>query len=87
MTSANVNEIPGSAILGGEEVNRIRHALLIGLASYAEIERLTNKQKVYESCAREVPEDLRLIHPTGAPDTVCEFAGALRDLEYAVVAK
>jgi hypothetical protein len=66
-----------------ESVTIIRRALLNGLASYAEIERLANEQHVHEICGREVPEGLRVVHPTGAADTLVEFADAIRMLEYA----
>lgn len=70
-------------VLEREEIDTIRNALLIGLASYGEVERLAEARQTREACGREVPEDLRVIHPTGSPTTVSEFAEALRALEYA----
>jgi hypothetical protein len=69
--------------LEAEQVAGIRHALLIGLAAYGEIERLCNARQIRETCGKEVPEDLRAMHPTGAADTVGQFADALRSLENA----
>lgn len=57
-------------VLDQEHVIAIRRALLIGLDSYGEIERLCNGVG-----------EMRPIHPTGASDTVSEFAVALRYLE------
>lgn len=71
-------------VLEGEALDRVRRAVLIGLASYGEIERLSNAQQIREACSREVPEDLRVLHPTGAADTTSDFAAALLDLEYAM---
>ena len=54
----------------------IINALLIGLDSYGEIERLNNAVHVLEICKTEVPESLRPLHPTGSADTVGVFATA-----------
>lgn len=64
-------------ILDSDQVKRIRRALLVGLASYGEIERLSNGQEIQKACGIETPEELRVIHPTGAADTVSDFATAL----------
>ena len=69
-------------VLDYDQVKEIRHALLIGLASFGEIERLSNARDLYEIDGKKVPEDLSPLHPTGNADTVSLFAGALRDLEY-----
>ena len=52
----------------------IINALLIGLDSYGEIERLDNAVEVLKICNTEIPESLRPIHPTGSADTVGIFA-------------
>lgn len=59
----------------------IRRALLIGLDSYCEMERLVDKFAINERAdGREMPEVLKPLHPTGASDTVSDFASALRFL-------
>ena len=60
------------------ELREIRNALHIGLASYGEIERLTNSYGLAELSGKRPATDLKPIHPTGAPDTVSMFANALR---------
>ncbi|MCB2263866.1 MAG: hypothetical protein LGR52_13180 [Candidatus Thiosymbion ectosymbiont of Robbea hypermnestra] len=67
--------------LNDETIVRIRDALLIGLAAYGEIERLFNAQTTQARVGVAVKEDLRVIHPTGAEDTVSRFADALRALD------
>lgn len=57
-------------IISRGELHDIRDALLIGLASYGEIERLCD--------AAFPPGQLDVIHPTGSADTVGDFAEALR---------
>lgn len=66
--------------LYADDVRAIRSALLIGLDSYGEIERLTNQAQIQKMLGKDVPE-MRPIHPTGAADTVSMFALALRTLE------
>lgn len=63
------------------KITAIRRALHIGLASYGEIERLTNEVEMAELCKKEIPQEMKPIHPTGCSDTVGEFADALRFLE------
>ncbi|WP_089725870.1 hypothetical protein [Candidatus Thiosymbion oneisti] len=64
----------------GETIARIRDALLIGLAAFGEIERLSAVQEIRAMKGKPVKKDLRVIHPTGASDTVSRFADALRTL-------
>ena len=61
----------------------IRDALLIGLASYGEIERLKNEVDVMKLCGTPAPEGLIPIDPTADPTTVSRFAEALRFLSCA----
>lgn len=62
-----------------EEVRMIRNALLIGLDCFGEVERVRDAYDVEVEVAKNaVPETLRPLHPTGSPDTICEFATALR---------
>lgn len=68
--------------LDHDQVKEIRHALLIGLTCFGEIERLVNAREIREMGGDKVPEDLRALHPTGSADTTSLFAAALRDFEY-----
>jgi hypothetical protein len=61
----------------------IRRGLTIGLASYGEIERLADAQELMKLCNKPVPKALRLKHPTGRSDTVCELAEAFAFLDLA----
>lgn len=58
-----------------EQVKRIRQALLIGLASYGELERVINWSDTQKELGCET--DLKPLHPTGSADTVSLFAEAL----------
>jgi hypothetical protein len=69
-------------VLDHDQVKQIRHALLIGLASFGEIERLVNAGELHELGGDKIPENLHALHPTGAADTVSEFAAALLYLDY-----
>lgn len=75
-------ELPaGSVVLLPEEVKAIRHALLIGLDSYGEIERLSACAKWHEEKSGQPLGELRPLHPTGNDVTISDFAAALRHLE------
>lgn len=67
--------------LDSEAIAAIRHALLIGLESYGEVERLISECEIAEMVGRPQSENLRPIHPTGTSTTVSDFAAALRYLE------
>lgn len=68
--------------LDAYQVQAIRHALLIGLDSFGEVERLDYEYGVETDVRKQyVSKELKPIHPTGSPDTICEFATALRYLE------
>ena len=64
-----------------ESLEKIREMLLIGLASYGEIERLENAQVIEKRCGNEIAELLQVIHPTGDAATVSDFAEALRNVD------
>ncbi|MCB2262424.1 MAG: hypothetical protein LGR52_05720 [Candidatus Thiosymbion ectosymbiont of Robbea hypermnestra] len=64
-----------------ETLAHVREALLIGLAAYGEIERLSNAQEARARIGKKTKKDLRVIHPTGTADTVSRFADALRFLD------
>jgi hypothetical protein len=67
----------GRVALDLESVETIRRALLVGLASYGEVERLADQEVAMKAAG------LRVIHPTGNADAVSDFAAALGLLEYA----
>ena len=68
-------------VLDHDQIKCIRTALLVGLESYAETERLQHAVSLYEMTGRELPSDeLRPLHPTGSAETLCEFVAALRYL-------
>ena len=58
-----------------DQIERIRYALLIGLASYGELERVINWADTQKVLGCET--DLKPLHPTGSADTVSVFAEAL----------
>ncbi|GKS69689.1 hypothetical protein W03_16930 [Nitrosomonas sp. PY1] len=69
--------------LDKEQRKAINRALLLGLASYAEIERLVDVHQLEAMLLEakgkpEIPKQLRPIHPTGSIETLDEFVGALR---------
>lgn len=60
----------------------IRSALLIGLESFGEIERIEDAFKVHaDICGTAIPSDLRPQHPSATADTVGRFAAALNFLD------
>ena len=68
--------------LDADDVGMIRKALLIGLASFGEIERLEDAFDVEVEVGKTpLPDALRPQHPTGSPDAIGEFATALRLLD------
>lgn len=60
-----------------EHANAILDALLIGLASYGEIERLDDAFDRLTLGPINPAAELRPIHPTGSADTVSDFATAI----------
>lgn len=67
-----------------ELLRSVRKSLIVGLQALGEIERLDNAWEVH-SKHLNLPESardaLRPIHPTGAADTVGQFADALSILD------
>jgi len=61
-----------------DQLEAIRGALLIGLASYGEIDRILNYVDTMKAMGQKIPESLTPIHPTGSADTIGMFANALR---------
>lgn len=70
--------------LDREHAESILHALLIGLDSYGEIERIDDAHRLFASMNRDLPDELKPLHPTGAPDTIGTFTNALRLLTSAM---
>ncbi len=70
-------------ILDAETQNAINNALLIGLESYGEIERISNEVGAADLCtgSDRIPDSVRPIHPTGSADTIGVFAAALRYMQ------
>ena len=65
---------------GSSSIPAIRSALLIGLESFGEVERLTDRHQALSQFGK--PDDgLMPIHPTGAADTIGVFTTALRLLD------
>lgn len=64
-----------------ESIRRIRAALLIGLESFGEIERVIDLHQMLSGFAEAPDPDLRPLHPTGTPNTIGVFACALRLLD------
>lgn len=70
----------GMLQLSQTEVKAIRRALLIGLDSYGEIQRLINEAELHKLHDVADLGDLAALD-TGSPNTICEFALALTYLE------
>ncbi len=70
-------------ILDVEQQKAIINALLIGLESYGEIERICDEVKGADYCPNvyKFPDSIRPIHPTGANNTIGVFAAALRYMQ------
>lgn len=61
-----------------EDIRDIRRALHVGLASFGEIERLSEEQM---ALGDSVPTRLRVTHPTGSGSAIELFAHALQLLD------
>lgn len=82
MATGNVRQkAVETASLGADEIANIRETLLIGLECFGEVERLIDSFDMLKSIGHSPDSSLRAKHPTGAADTVCMFAAALRSLE------
>ena len=55
-----------------------------GLDSYGEVDRIEDAYQLFQSLGRKLPDELKPLHPTGAPDTIGTFATALRLLTSAM---
>lgn len=74
---ASSDQQKGRVILDESELHVIRHALLMGLGSYGEIERLIDASKVAALCESPFPKEAIPLHPTGDAGTIGKFAFAL----------
>lgn len=72
-------------ILDAETQNAINNALLIGLESYGEVERISNEIEVekFTSAMPSMPDSVSPIHPIGSAGTIGVFAAALRYMQQA----
>ena len=64
-----------------QELIAIRHALLIGLESFGEVQRVLDAHEIFTKLGKDPHEMLKPTHPTGTSDTIGIFAAALRDIE------
>lgn len=67
--------------LDAEQVHAIRRALITGLSSFAEVERIENAVQVERMCGGAVSDECVPIHPTGCAGSAELFATALACLE------
>lgn len=75
----NKNEL----ILNAEQQEEVMRALLIGLESFAEIERIEDEIEKFDCLpgGNPIADELRPIHPTGSIGTLKLFAAALRNIQ------
>jgi hypothetical protein len=64
-----------------DDIRKIREALLIGLESFGEVERVIDAHHLHGSHSTALAAGLLPLHPTGASNTIGVFANALRLLE------
>jgi hypothetical protein len=69
--------------LSREQLGWIRDALLIGLASYGEIEKVLNAKELRKAMGQGWPQYLDVMHPTGDCEVVSKFATALMAINVA----
>ncbi len=62
-------------------IDAIREALVIGLTSFGEIDRLTEETKLLQAIGKPVPEQMLPMHPTACIGTVSTFSAAFMELE------
>ncbi|MBL8500468.1 MAG: hypothetical protein LZF85_07980 [Nitrosomonas sp.] len=75
-------KINNGLLLGAKQKKVIADALLIGLESYGEIERIDNAVSMADVSTNGcLPDSIRPIHPTGSADTIGVFAAALRYMQ------
>ena len=64
-------------VLDEEQAAIVRKALRIGLICYGEIEQRRNADSLHKASGNPLPQNLRVLHPTGTCDVVSDFAAAL----------
>lgn len=72
---------PKRLTLDSYQVATIRRALLLGLSSLGEVQRVRDHFEASIALGQSIDEKFRPVHPTGSPETVGEFADALLYLE------
>lgn len=76
-------KINNGLLLNAEQQREINRALLIGLESFGEIERVTNAIEMTENMTSigKLPKSVHPLHPTGSADTVGMFVAAMRYMQ------
>lgn len=67
--------------LDQEAISVIRDALIIGLDSVGEIQRLTGNAQFMKHCGKELPQEVLPIDTVCTDDAISRFANAFRYLE------
>lgn len=67
----------GTKTLDAEAIKAIRYALIVGLDSFGEIERVRNYAGFMGKHKDPLPDDAIPAHPTGSDETIGAFACAL----------
>lgn len=65
-----------------EDIEMIREVVLIGLASYGELQKVLNAKEVRRSIGADWPKDIEVIDPAEVT-AVAKFADVLRLIEHA----
>lgn len=65
-----------------DRIATIRHAILVGLSAFGELERLQNEVVIFDRLGEPVPEGLRPIGVSGDAAAISRFAEALLNLEF-----
>jgi hypothetical protein len=71
---------PDDVVLSRESIGWVVEALIIGLTSYGELEKVFSAQKTVDAIGGQWPAYLDVRHPTGDSDVVAKFACALQTL-------
>lgn len=71
---------PDDLVFSREAIGWVIEALVLGLTSYGELEKVFAAKKAVEATGGDWPEYLDVRHPTGDADVVAKFATALQTL-------
>ena len=77
MKKTTVELEEGGVVLGKEEAQWVRKALVLGLTCYGEIEIAINAAALGEHDGAKLPAGVKPRHPTGSSDVAADFASAL----------